>query len=48
MLSPDQFRHAINDAIAKYQALPPTPENLAIIAELQDLLAGLPPETIDS
>lgn len=48
MLSPDQFRHAITDAIAKYQGLPATPENLAIIAELQDLLAGLPLESLDT
>lgn len=48
MLSPDQFRHAINEAIVKYQALPASPENLAIIAELQDLLAGLPLESLDT
>lgn len=44
MLSFDQFRHAIEQTITELETLPPTPENLAKIAELQTLLDGLPLE----
>lgn len=47
MLSFAQFRHVIQTTIAELESLPPTPENLANIAEMQALLDGLPPEEPD-